>query len=258
MSLNVRLRMKKFKSSLSRYWPTFALFALLLAIWQLTVSYAGIREYLLPAPLAVWNAMWHGEISWAQHLWFTTWEIIGAFLMAAVFGVLLGVGIAWSPLIANALVPFLVFVNTLPKHGVRTTLVDPAEPENFRRALNDRTKAIFIETIGNPDINIIDFEAVARIAEDHLRILRFFRFHARFGRGVMDKAGLAACRRQAKSLAKLSAERVHQELLKLLAAPGAVATLRIMQQEAPGLFSDFEVYVAPDRAEAARIGYHKI
>mgnify|MGYP006275237407 CR=1 FL=1 len=71
----------------------------------------------------------------------------------------------------------------------------------------------------------------ARIAEDHLRILRFFRFHARFGRGVMDKAGLAACRRQAKSLAKLSAERVHQELLKLLAAPGAVATLRIMARE---------------------------
>jgi thymidylate synthase (FAD) len=38
----------------------------------------------------------------------------------------------------------------------------------------------------------------------------------------------------------------------------AVATLRIMQKEAPGLFSDFETYVAPDRAEAARIAYHKI
>ncbi|MEI6814023.1 MAG: FAD-dependent thymidylate synthase [bacterium] len=38
----------------------------------------------------------------------------------------------------------------------------------------------------------------------------------------------------------------------------AVATLRIMQQEAPGMFSDFETYIAPDRAEAARIGYHKI
>ena len=81
--------MKNIQSSLFRYWPTVALFALLLAVWQLTVSYAGIREYLLPAPLAVWNAMWHGEISWAQHLWFTAWEIIGAFLMAAVFGVLL-------------------------------------------------------------------------------------------------------------------------------------------------------------------------
>lgn len=38
----------------------------------------------------------------------------------------------------------------------------------------------------------------------------------------------------------------------------AVMTLRIMQQEAPGMFSDFETYVAPDRAEAARIAYHKI
>jgi len=60
---------------------------------------------------------------------------------------------------------FNLFVNTLPKHGVRTVLVDPADPENFRRAITDRTRAIFIETIGNPDINIIDFEAVGRIAE---------------------------------------------------------------------------------------------
>lgn len=60
---------------------------------------------------------------------------------------------------------FNLFVNTLPKHGIKTTLVDPIDPENFRRAVNERTRAIFIETIGNPDINIIDFEAVARIAE---------------------------------------------------------------------------------------------
>lgn len=62
---------------------------------------------------------------------------------------------------------FNLFVNTLPKHGIRVVLVDPSDPENFRRAINDKTKAIFIETIGNPDINIIDFEAVARIAEEH-------------------------------------------------------------------------------------------
>jgi O-acetylhomoserine (thiol)-lyase len=62
---------------------------------------------------------------------------------------------------------FNLFVNTLPKHGVKTTLVDPIDPENFRRAITERTKAIFIETIGNPDINIIDFEAVARIAEEN-------------------------------------------------------------------------------------------
>jgi NitT/TauT family transport system permease protein len=110
--------MTKFQSSLRQYWPTLLLFALLLALWQLTVSYAGIREYLLPAPLSVWNSLWHGEISWSQHLWITTWEIIGAFLLAAAFGVALGVAIAWSPLVANALVPFLVFVNTLPKVAI--------------------------------------------------------------------------------------------------------------------------------------------
>jgi len=62
---------------------------------------------------------------------------------------------------------FNLFVNTLPKHGVRTHLVDPANPENFRHAITERTRTLFVETIGNPDINIIDFEAVARIAEEH-------------------------------------------------------------------------------------------
>ncbi len=62
---------------------------------------------------------------------------------------------------------FNLFQNTLPKHGVRTHFVDPVDPENFRKAINDKTRALFIETIGNPDINIIDFERVARIAEEH-------------------------------------------------------------------------------------------
>ncbi|EPY02993.1 O-acetylhomoserine aminocarboxypropyltransferase/cysteine synthase family protein [Magnetospirillum fulvum] len=62
---------------------------------------------------------------------------------------------------------FNLFVNTLPKHGIRTILVDPADPDNFARAITERTRAIFVETIGNPDINVIDFEAVARIAEAH-------------------------------------------------------------------------------------------
>ena len=75
-------------STLSRqYWPTIVLFALLLASWQLTVSLGGIREYLLPSPLSVWNALWHGDTAWLPHLWTTTLEIIGAFFLAAVVGV---------------------------------------------------------------------------------------------------------------------------------------------------------------------------
>src|SRR6266508_3432394 len=91
--------MMKFQSLLRQYWPTVALFAFLLASWQIAVSVGGIREYLLPSPLAVWNALWHGDTAWAQHLWVTTLEIVGAFFLAAGVGVALGVAIAWSPLI---------------------------------------------------------------------------------------------------------------------------------------------------------------
>ena len=61
---------------------------------------------------------------------------------------------------------FNLFVNTLPRHGVKTHLVDGNDPENFRRAINKNTRALFVETIGNPDINVLDFEAIARIAEE--------------------------------------------------------------------------------------------
>ena len=67
-----------------------------------------------------------------------------------------------------------------------------------------------------------------RIVEDYLRILRFFRFHAQFGKGAQDRAGLAACARAARQIDNLSAERIRQEMLKLLTAPGAVSTLKIM------------------------------
>jgi O-acetylhomoserine (thiol)-lyase len=60
-----------------------------------------------------------------------------------------------------------LFAITLPKLGIHTTFVDPDDPENFRKAINERTKAVFIETIGNPGINIIDIEAVAAIAHEN-------------------------------------------------------------------------------------------
>jgi NitT/TauT family transport system permease protein len=108
----------KMQALIRQYWPTVALFVSLIAIWQLAVTLGGIREYLLPAPLSVWKALWDPDIAWAQHLWATSWEIIGAFLIAGIVGVALGVAIAWSPLMAKALVPFLVFVNTLPKVAI--------------------------------------------------------------------------------------------------------------------------------------------
>lgn len=69
-----------------------------------------------------------------------------------------------------------------------------------------------------------------RITEDYLRILRFFRFHARFGSGAPDVAGLTACVRYRRKLETLSAERIRQEMFKLIAAPGAVPTLKLMAE----------------------------
>lgn len=68
----------------------------------------------------------------------------------------------------------------------------------------------------------------ARIREDYLRILRFFRFFAWYGRGAPDAAGLAACERLAEGVERLSAERVSKELLKLLAASDPTPALRSM------------------------------
>jgi O-acetylhomoserine (thiol)-lyase len=62
---------------------------------------------------------------------------------------------------------FNLFSTTLPKLGVRTVFVNPDDPENFRKAINTKTKAIYIETIGNPGINLIDMEAVAKIAHEN-------------------------------------------------------------------------------------------
>jgi len=56
---------------------------------------------------------------------------------------------------------------TLPRLGIKTTFVNPDDPENFRSAINENTKAIFIESLGNPAINIVDVKAVAQIAHDN-------------------------------------------------------------------------------------------
>ena len=69
-----------------------------------------------------------------------------------------------------------------------------------------------------------------RIREDFLRILRFFRFQAWYGRGEPDPAALAACRALAAGMTRLSAERVSSELMKLLAAPDPRAAMAAMAE----------------------------
>lgn len=95
-----------------------------------------------------------------------------------------------------------------------------------------RAGAVFDYFGGIPDLHAgaVRFvgDPATRIAEDYLRILRFFRFHARYGSGSPDAAAVAAIRAGVPGLARLSAERVWSELARILAAPdprGAVALM---------------------------------
>ncbi|MBH5318167.1 homocysteine synthase [Paenibacillus sp. GSMTC-2017] len=60
-----------------------------------------------------------------------------------------------------------LFSTTLPKLGIKVNFVDPSDPNNFRAAITDKTKALYAETIGNPRGDVIDIAAVAAIAHEH-------------------------------------------------------------------------------------------
>src|ERR1700716_1913371 len=85
----------------------------------------------------------------------------------------------------------------------------------------DDIRAKRVRFIGDPDL---------RIAEDYLRILRFFRIHAAFGAGEPDRDGYLACIRARAGLASLSAERVRMEMLKLMVAQGAAGAILAMAE----------------------------
>ena len=56
---------------------------------------------------------------------------------------------------------------TLPRHGVTTTFVDPSDPENFAKAAQENTRAIFVESLGNPKLDVLDLELISKQAKAH-------------------------------------------------------------------------------------------
>lgn len=103
---------------------------------------------------------------------------------------------------------------------INALYADPEDGEvhDYFGGLDD-LKAGRVRFIGDP---------LVRIAEDHLRILRFFRFHARFGIGAPDPAALEACAARANDLMALSRERIADELLKLLGLAKPSETVALM------------------------------
>ncbi|MEJ0097429.1 MAG: hypothetical protein WDM84_05150 [Bauldia sp.] len=98
----------------------------------------------------------------------------------------------------------------------------------------DRAGVVHDPVGGYPDIlaRRIRFigDPARRIEEDRLRILRFFRFHAQYGEGEIDAAGLSAAMRARDGLRELSAERIGQEMRRISIAPRAAETVATMQE----------------------------
>ena len=101
-----------------------------------------------------------------------------------------------------------------------------------------------LDDLENRHIRFIG-DPLQRIAEDHLRILRFFRFHARFDAGEPDAAALEACTARANDLMALSRERIADELLKLLGVADPSPTLSIML--ARGILKPVLPEISPER-----------
>jgi poly(A) polymerase len=139
---------------------------------------------------------------------------------------------------------------TPPRHFEITTLRRDVETYGRRaRVASDAARrdftinAIFLApdgTLHDPVGGLADLRArrirfvgdpTTRIAEDVLRILRYYRFEARFGTGSGDRPARAACRTAAHLLPSLSAERVAQELIKLLEAPDPLPVLQMMHED---------------------------
>jgi poly(A) polymerase len=107
----------------------------------------------------------------------------------------------------------------------------------------------YVGGVADLKLNRVRFvgDAVTRIREDYLRILRLFRFHAWYGRGEIEAAALHAVAEEKAGLAKLSGERIQKEMLRLLEAENPAPVLRVMA--ASGILSE----ILPGTLQIARL-----
>lgn len=90
--------------------------------------------------------------------------------LAAITYAILNVASAGDEIVAASTLyggTYELFAVTLKKLGIKVVFVDPDDPENIRKAITDKTKAVYGETLGNPKINVLDIEAVAKIAHEN-------------------------------------------------------------------------------------------
>ena len=94
------------------------MFVAMLLVWHFGVVLLGVKEFILPTPLAAVQTLFQAKFRWPSNFMATFYEVVGGFLVSALIGVILGIAIVWSDWLKRTILPFLVFLNSLPKIAV--------------------------------------------------------------------------------------------------------------------------------------------
>ncbi len=97
---------------------TILTFVIVLMAWHFWVVLFGIKQFILPTPIAAIQTLFEGKFRWPMNFMATFYEVVGGFLVSGLIGVILGIVVVWSQRLKRAILPFLVFLNSLPKIAV--------------------------------------------------------------------------------------------------------------------------------------------
>jgi NitT/TauT family transport system permease protein len=108
----------KFSEWIKNNGQTILTFVLALLLWHFGVKLFGVKEFILPTPLAAIQTLFQGKFRWPMNFMATFYEVVGGFLVSGLVGVILGVAVVWSEWLKRTILPFLVLLNSLPKIAV--------------------------------------------------------------------------------------------------------------------------------------------
>ncbi len=97
---------------------TILTFAFVLLVWHFSVVLLGVKEFILPTPISAIQTIFQPKFRWPMNFMATFYEVAGGFLVSGLVGVLLGIAVVWSEWLKRTILPFLVFLNSLPKIAV--------------------------------------------------------------------------------------------------------------------------------------------
>ncbi len=106
---------RRIGARLGYYLPSALAIAVLVAVWHFAVEWWDVKEYVLPAPEDALATLWDPKYRWISNTLVTLYAVLGAFVISAGLGVVLGVIVIWHPLLERTVMPLLVLFNTLPK-----------------------------------------------------------------------------------------------------------------------------------------------